>query len=465
MGKDRTLILAIMLADILLLSAVVVGVFYILGVVSPSRTAGVSSVFSLITMYIVSFLASCTLYPPVIQERIVRMGSVLKRVVITSSLMILIVAMFILIMRQGANFPRTFLIFTYLLFTLLLFFERLLIRKVFIQIRSNKRNQRNVLLIGCGKTMADLYHTLSHPAYGYNIVGVFYDDEEKASPEFQSLYLGRIDQIYEWLSGHADIHEIYGYFPKEKRGLINIISKFCDNHLIHFYYVPTLDIYSGKLAFHFVEDIPVVARREEPLSNPGNKFVKRSFDLICSLLFLVLVFPWIYIVVGIIIKITSPGPIFFKQERTGINGRIFKCYKFRSMKVNDDADTVQATKDDPRKYPFGDFMRKTNIDELPQFINVLRGEMSMVGPRPHMLRHTEDYSKLINRFMVRHLAKPGITGLAQVSGFRGETQHIEDMEGRVKKDIEYIENWTFFLDIKIMIKTITNMFGGEENAY
>lgn len=464
MGKDRTLILAIIFADILVLSAVVVGTFYIMGVASPSRTAGVVSVYSLITMYILSFLASCTIYPPVVQERIIQTGSVFKRVIITSSLMILIVAMFILIMRQGANFPRTFLIYTYLFFTLFLFLERSLIRKFFIRIRANRFNQRNVLLIGSGQTMVKLYHTLSHPAYGYNIVGVFYD-EEGVSPELQPLYLGKIDQIYEWLSSHSEIQEIYGNFPKEKRGLINIISKFCDNHLIHFYYVPTFDIYAGKLAFHFVEDIPVVARREEPLSNPTNKFVKRAFDLICSLLFLVLVFPWIYIVVGIIIKITSPGPIFFKQERTGINGRIFKCYKFRSMKVNDDADTVQATKDDPRKYPFGDFMRKTNIDELPQFINVFRGEMSMVGPRPHMLRHTEEYSKLINRFMVRHLAKPGITGLAQVSGFRGETRHLDDMEGRVKKDIKYIENWTFFLDIKIMIKTLTNMVGGEKNAY
>ena len=135
------------------------------------------------------------------------------------------------------------------------------------------------------------------------------------------------------------------------------------------------------------------------------------------------------------------------------------------MKVNKDADKIQATKDDPRKFPFGDFMRKTNIDEFPQFINVFKGDMSLVGPRPHMLLHTEEYSKLINRFMVRHLAKPGITGLAQVTGFRGETKYIDQMEGRVKKDIEYIENWTFFLDIKIMVKTVTNMFCGEKNAY
>ena len=135
------------------------------------------------------------------------------------------------------------------------------------------------------------------------------------------------------------------------------------------------------------------------------------------------------------------------------------------MKVNDDADKVQATENDPRKYPFGNFMRKTNLDEIPQLINVWKGEMSLVGPRPHMLKHTEEYSRIINRFMVRHLAKPGITGLAQVSGFRGETKYINMMEGRVKKDIEYIENWTFLLDLKIIVKTFTNMIHGEKNAY
>jgi putative colanic acid biosynthesis UDP-glucose lipid carrier transferase len=217
---------------------------------------------------------------------------------------------------------------------------------------------------------------------------------------------------------------------------------------------------------YFKENIPIIARREEPLRSAWNQLAKRLFDLIFSGLVLLLVFPWIYILVAIFIKIQSPGPVFFKQERTGLDGKVFKCFKFRSMKVNKDADKIQATKDDPRKFPFGNLMRKTNIDELPQFINVFLGDMSVVGPRPHMLKHTEEYSKLINRFMVRHLAKPGITGLAQVSGFRGETKYIDQMEGRVKKDIEYIENWTFWLDIKIIIKTVTNMLGREKgNAY
>ena len=140
-------------------------------------------------------------------------------------------------------------------------------------------------------------------------------------------------------------------------------------------------------------------------------------------------------------------------------------HKIPHHEVNDQADSVQATENAPRKYPFGDFMRRTNIDELPQFINVFLGDMSLVGPRPHMLMHTEEYSRIINKFMVRHFAKPGITGLAQVSGYRGETRYIDQMEGRVKLDIEYVENWSFLLDLKIMVKTVTNMLGKEENAY
>jgi putative colanic acid biosynthesis UDP-glucose lipid carrier transferase len=168
---------------------------------------------------------------------------------------------------------------------------------------------------------------------------------------------------------------------------------------------------------------------------------------------------------GLGIKLTSKGPIFFKQKRTGENGIDFYCYKFRTMCVNQDADSKQATKDDSRVTKIGAFMRKTNLDEMPQFFNVFIGNMSIVGPRPHMLKHTEMYSKLIDQYMIRHFAKPGITGWAQVTGFRGETQRLEEMEGRVKRDVWYIENWSFFLDVRIIFMTVFNMFRGDKNAY
>ena len=182
------------------------------------------------------------------------------------------------------------------------------------------------------------------------------------------------------------------------------------------------------------------------------------FILLCLIPF----FP----IIAIIIKVQSPGPLFFKQDRTGLNGKNFKLYKFRSMHVNSEADKMQATKCDPRKFKFGGFMRKTNIDELPQFLNVLRGDMSVVGPRPHMLYHTKIYSDLIDKYMVRHFAKPGITGWAQVNGWRGETNELWQMEERVKHDIWYIENWSILLDFRIIYRTIRNIIThNDKKAY
>lgn len=464
MGKDSTLKGCIMLIDIILLTLVILGTFFLGDIYFQEKLASIHNLPAVIAIFLASFLASFSIYPALIQERIVKSEDVAKRVTITCLLMFLFVSLLFQLTRANSSFPRSFLFTTVIIYTPLLFAERLVVRKMLTRFRANKRNMKDVVLIGAEDAVYKVYKTLSHPEYGYNIKGVFYTGDCNY-PELEKIHLGELADIYEWLVDHSNINEIYGYIPAEKQDMINMIGKFCDNHLIRFYYIPVLDVFSRKMSFSFINDVPIIAKREEPLAKPLNKAIKRAFDFIASSLVLLLIFPWLYIFVAIMIKIKSPGPVFFKQARTGLDGKVFYCYKFRTMKVNKDADKIQATKDDPRKYPFGDFMRKTNIDEIPQFINVWKGEMSMVGPRPHMLLHTEEYSKLINRFMVRHLAKPGITGLAQVTGFRGETKYIDQMEGRVKKDIEYIENWTFFLDIKIMIKTITNMFGGEKNAY
>ena len=214
-----------------------------------------------------------------------------------------------------------------------------------------------------------------------------------------------------------------------------------------------------------IDNMPVLKLRREPLSSPVNRIVKRIFDILVSSIFIITCFWWIYIIVAIITKITMPGPVLFKQKRNGLLGEEFTCLKFRSMKVNKDADRLQATKDDPRKTKWGNIMRSTSIDELPQFLNVLMGDMSVVGPRPHMVKHTEEYSRLIEKYMVRHWVKPGITGWAQVTGARGETQELWQMEDRIQKDIWYVENWTIWLDIRIILKTIKNAVCGDKQAY
>ena len=465
MGTEKNLQLGVYLLDTVLLTAFIIGFHKLMCHIAPESVDNIKNIPWVVLVYIIGFSFSYVLFPSLIQLRLIKYEDIIRRATSTCFMMLLFVSLIIFVSKPFADFPRTFLFYSMLAYFIFMLTERIILRKILMRFRANKGNLKNVILVGNEQTVYQLFEILKTPIYGYNIVGFFYDGE-CTNQEMAAKRLGGTGDIYGWLTVHSNINEIYGYFPKEQHDTINMMSKFCDNHLIRFYYIPAINVFKGNMAITFMEGIPVIARREEPLRKDSNKLAKRIFDIIFSSFVLLLIFPWIFIFVSVMIKIQSPGPIFFLQERTGLDGKIFKCIKFRSMKVNNDADEIQATKNDPRKFPFGDFMRKTNIDELPQFINVFLCDMSVVGPRPHMLKHTAEYSKLINHFMVRHFAKPGITGLAQVSGFRGETRYIDQMEGRVKKDIEYIENWTFLLDLKIIVKTVTNMFGKEKgNAY
>jgi putative colanic acid biosynthesis UDP-glucose lipid carrier transferase len=211
--------------------------------------------------------------------------------------------------------------------------------------------------------------------------------------------------------------------------------------------------------------VPVLEFRTIPLDDSINLVIKRIFDILFSIMVILFVMSWLTPILTLLIKIESKGPTFFMQLRNGYNYKSFSCIKFRSMIINDKADLIQVSKEDERITRIGRFMRKTSIDELPQFLNVLVGDMSVVGPRPHMLSHTDLYANKVDKFMVRHFVKPGITGLAQISGFRGEVESDKDIIGRVKFDIFYIENWSLFLDIKIIIKTIIRAIQGDEKAY
>lgn len=205
-------------------------------------------------------------------------------------------------------------------------------------------------------------------------------------------------------------------------------------------------------------------KEKTPLDKRINRIIKRTFDVLFSTAALIGLLP-LFPVIALKIKIQSRGPVFFSQKRTGKDGKDFVCYKFRSMHINQDAHLVQATKNDPRTFPFGAFIRKHNIDELPQFWNVLKGDMSVVGPRPHMLRHTEIYSQQINNYMQRHVVKPGVTGWAQVTGYCGETKELADMRERVRRDLWYIEHWSLFYDIRIIWTTAKNILSQKIMTY
>ena len=201
------------------------------------------------------------------------------------------------------------------------------------------------------------------------------------------------------------------------------------------------------------------------LDDKWSQFLKRGFDIVVSLCFLCLVFPFLLLLVFVVTECSMPGKLFFVQKRTGLNGKTFKCYKFRSMRQNPHSEVRQATKGDERVTRWGYIMRKTSLDETPQFINVLMGDMSIVGPRPHMLKHTDEFTEMVDGYMLRHQVKPGVTGWSQVNGYRGEIKKVEDIRNRVKFDLWYINHWSFFLDLRIIFKTMTLCFGNDRHAH
>jgi putative colanic acid biosynthesis UDP-glucose lipid carrier transferase len=358
----------------------------------------------------------------------------------------------------------TFLVVYYGVTVVFFSLWRILVRMSLKLYRRKGYNFKRIVIIGAGKNGMELYQVIKDDlSYGFNVLGFF--DDNLALKHILPNYLGMTNEVESYALAN-DVDEIYCTLPGTSDEKIVRMLNFAEKNMIRFYIVP--DFYRNlkkSLVMEMMEFIPLMTIRREPLQAAYNRALKRVFDIFFSLAILLTIFPILYIVVGILIKLSSPGPILFTQKRTGLYGQDFMCYKFRTMKVNEDTDLLQAVKNDPRKTKIGDFLRRTNLDEFPQFINVLLGNMSVVGPRPHMLKHTDQYSALIDKYMVRHLVKPGVTGWAQVSGYRGETKTLEQMEGRVKRDVWYIENWSFFLDLKIIIVTVLNMFKGEKNAY
>ncbi|WP_203295049.1 undecaprenyl-phosphate glucose phosphotransferase [Luteirhabdus pelagi] len=318
-------------------------------------------------------------------------------------------------------------------------------------------NRRNVVIIGLNKKTDQLRKFFSdNPEYGYHLKRTF----DLTGPNKVS-----IDECIRFIKAHP-IDEIYSSVAEvNNRDLIKLID-YVDNNLKVLKFLPdNKEIYSKKLDFTYYGVLPILSLRKIPMDEPFNKFVKRSFDVTLSLLVIIGLLSWLTPLLAIIIKLESKGPVFFKQKRNGLDYKEFFCYKFRSMRPNPEAHIHQVRRGDERITRVGRILRKTSIDEMPQFINVLKGEMSVVGPRPHMVSHTHMYAGRVDKFMVRHFIKPGITGLAQVSGYRGEVETETDIINRVKYDIFYLENWSLFLDIKIVFQTAYNALRGDKKAY
>jgi len=318
-------------------------------------------------------------------------------------------------------------------------------------------NYRTTVIFGHNKnTLALEGFFEKNPEYGY---------AHKRTFDFKENRNYSIEDSFEYIN-EENIDEIYCSISELTSNQINQIVDFADNNLKILKFLPdNKGIYAKKLKYEYYDYIPILSLRNIPLQDSINQVLKRAFDILFSSAVIIFLLSWLTPLVAILIKLESRGPVFFKQSRNGFNYKEFDCYKFRSMTPNKDAHLHQATRDDRRVTKVGKFMRKTSIDELPQFFNVLFGDMSVVGPRPHMVSHTNMYAKKIDKFMVRHFVKPGITGLAQISGFRGEVESDKDIIGRVKYDIFYIENWSLLLDTKIIFQTFLNAVKGEDKAY
>ncbi|MBI1770279.1 MAG: exopolysaccharide biosynthesis polyprenyl glycosylphosphotransferase [Bacteroidetes bacterium] len=313
---------------------------------------------------------------------------------------------------------------------------------------------KNYILVGNNSISKEIRkYYLLNPQLGYKFKGYFSIDETEALVEKIRVF-----------SETNEIHEIYCCSSGQDYSLKQLINLGLDS-LIRVKIVTDFNESLQRAIQLDRFDREPISSVTIPIDESRNQFIKRLFDIVFSSLFLIFIMSWLLPIIALLIKLDSKGPVFFRQLRSGKNNRPFKCFKFRTMVINSKSDTHQASKNDTRVTKLGAILRKTSIDELPQFINVFLGNMSIVGPRPHMLKHTEEYRKLIEEFMGRHYVKPGITGLAQCLGYRGEIRDITDIRNRVRMDRYYIENWSFFLDLKVIYITIISLLRGSEKAY
>lgn len=344
------------------------------------------------------------------------------------------------------------------LFYLFFISFKLVLDSLWIQFLRNKNlvsDYLNVLIIGEEAVANELKEEIQNQKWlGLNVLNHYkyqFDDLY----HLDNLSMNKVKQVF--------IHSDEFIFTEDVESKLRMIS---EKLLIKFFVFSS--IYQNKLRKSSqlsYGKILCVNLFVYPLDGLLSRFLKRTFDVFFSLFIIIFIFSWLFPIIAILIFIDNPGSIFYTQKRHGANNVIFNCIKFRSMKVQNNDSFIQASKNDSRITRVGKFLRKSSIDELPQFFNVLFGEMSVVGPRPHAVEHNREFADKIDNYYSRHLFKPGITGLAQVKGFRGETDTLEKMQYRVKYDRYYIQNWTFLLDIKIIIMTFLNVIKGEKNAY
>jgi putative colanic acid biosynthesis UDP-glucose lipid carrier transferase len=321
-----------------------------------------------------------------------------------------------------------------------------------------------VLILGFNDTAKKLAKYLEEDGLNTQLMGFVENDENMDELTTYPVYANIENAVN--VAKQLNVHEIFSTITPEQNNIIYRLIRDSEEQCMRFKVVPSLSSHVNRdVVIDFIKDLPVLSMRADPLEDVGNRMKKRIFDVLVSGLVIIFILTWLIPLVAILILLDSRGPVFFTQLRTGLTDNPFFCYKFRTMRVNNESDSKQATKHDSRVTRLGAFLRKTSIDEFPQFFNVFRGEMSLVGPRPHMLKHTSEYAKIVEHYMIRQMLKPGITGWAQVNGLRGEISSPMQIQQRVASDLWYLEHWSIWLDIKIMFLTIHKVFVGDKLAY
>ncbi|MFN8250485.1 MAG: undecaprenyl-phosphate glucose phosphotransferase [Ferruginibacter sp.] len=376
----------------------------------------------------------------------------------------IICMLFYLFFSREFRISRLFIIVNMSVFGVGLMANRFLYLGIKKYFKNSPYLTRRVIILGYNETAKRLAKYFEEDGINTQVLGFIEDDKNVHELSHYPIItdLGKTLQV----AKEFDVAEIFSTITPEQNKDIYDLMYQSEKECIRFKIVPNLSVFITRdVHIEYFGDLPILSLRSEPLDDVGNRIKKRVLDIVISFLVIVLVLSWLVPILGLLILLESRGPIFFSQLRTGKNKKPFYCYKFRSMAVNKESDTKQATLGDSRVTRIGRFIRKTSLDEFPQFINVFIGNMSLVGPRPHMLKHTTDYSKIVDEYMIRQFLKPGITGWAQVNGYRGEITNPEQIQMRVSKDLWYLENWTLWLDIQILFLTGYQVFRGDKNAY
>lgn len=382
------------------------------------------------------------------------------------------VFMLLFIFLSKFDYSRMFVILNILGFGLVILLTRVSFLVLLYFIRRRNTFGKRVIILGYNELSKKLVSYLVENSQNISVEGYFEDPVEVKELSYFPI-LGSRKECLNYAMDNQ-ISEIYSTLSSDHNQYVFDMARKAESNMIRMRLVPDFQTFANRnVHVDFIEDIPVLSLRAEPLEDITARIKKRIFDMVFSFLVIVLIFPWLLPIIAILIKLESRGPVFFTQSRSGRNNRTFKCFKFRTLRQNKDSGLKQVTMDDARMTRIGSFLRKTNLDEIPQFINVFLGDMSVVGPRPHPIgffeyqfsRYTTEFSRELNEYMIRHFIKPGVTGWAQVKGYRGEIRDEEQLRKRIEFDIWYLENWSPWLDLRIIFLTIMTTIVGDKNAY